>query len=176
MGASIKVIGLGNPLWSDEGLGYHVLEALRQEPLPPAVELVDGGTGGLNLLLPMTDAVRVVFVDAVRSGHPPGTVFRIPETELATAPVRVKLSHAMGLEDVIRMYREVEGGQAEIVIYCVEAADITTFGMELTPAVKAVVPGLVRHILGDLAGTSSGLADLAGDNDEPTASANRSQA
>jgi len=150
MGAPVKVIGLGNPLWTDEGLGYHVLEALRQAELPPGVELIDGGTGGLNLLLPMTGAEQVIFVDAVRSGHPPGTVFRIPEGELAAAPVRVKLSHAMGLDDVIRMYREVEGGQAEIVIYCVEAADVGTFGMELTPVVREKLPGLVQHILEEL--------------------------
>lgn len=155
MDTPTRVIGLGNPLWTDEGLGYHVLEALRQAELPPGVELIDGGTGGLNLLLPMTGAQRVIFVDAVRSGHPPGTVFRIPESELASAPVRVKLSHAMGLDDVLRIYREVEGGQAEVVIYCVEAADITTFGMALTPAVQAAVPKLVRHILGDLKAASA---------------------
>jgi len=150
VGAAIKVIGLGNPLWTDEGLGYHVLEALRQVDLPPGVELIDGGTGGLNLLHPMSDATRVIFVDAVRSGHPPGTVFRIPESALASGPVRVKLSHAIGLDEVIRMYREVEGGKAEISIYCVEAADVTTFGMELTPAVRATVPQLVQLIVDEL--------------------------
>lgn len=150
MQAPVRVIGLGNPLWTDEGLGYHVLAALAKEELPPGVVLIDGGTGGLNLLVHMEGAERVIFVDAVRSGHPPGSVFRIPETELAAAPVRVKLSHAMGLDDVIRMYREVEGGKAEIVIYCVEAADIAIFGMELTPAVAATVPGLVQYILADV--------------------------
>lgn len=150
MGAAVKVIGLGNPLWTDEGLGYHVLEALRQEDLPPCVELIDGGTGGLNLLHPMSDSERVIFVDAVRSGHPPGTLFRIPEHALASGPVRVKLSHAMGLDEVIRMYREIEGGRAEISIYCVEAGDITTFGMELTPAVRAAVPQVVKLIVDEL--------------------------
>ena len=151
----VRVIGLGNPLWSDEGLGYHVLDALRREALPPGVELVDGGTGGLDLLLAMDGAERVIFIDAVRSGHPPGTLFRIPGSELGTAPVHVKLSHAMGLDEVIRIYREVEGGRAEIMVYCVEAADITTFGMELTPAVRAAVPALVRHILAELKAASA---------------------
>lgn len=153
MTSPVKVIGLGNPLWTDEGVGYHVLEALRQENLPPGVELIDGGTGGLNLLLPMTGAARIIFVDAVRSGHPAGTLFRIPETELATSSVRVKLSHSMGLDEVVRIYRDVEQGQAEIVVYCVEAADVNTFGMDLTPAVQAAVPKLVQHILADLRGT-----------------------
>ncbi|HEY8347394.1 MAG TPA: hydrogenase maturation protease [Symbiobacteriaceae bacterium] len=150
MAGPTRIIGLGNPLWTDEGVGYHVLEALRQVELPPDVELVDGGTGGLNLLVPMTGAARIIFVDAVRSGHPPGTLFRLPESALAGSPVQVKLSHAMGLDEVIRIYREVEGGTAEILIYCVEAADVSTFGMELTPAVRAAVPSVVRHILADL--------------------------
>lgn len=162
MTSPVKVIGLGNPLWTDEGVGYHVLEALRRENLPPGTELIDGGTGGLNLLLPMTGASRILFVDAVRSGHPPGTLFRIPETELASSPVRVKLSHAMGLDELVRIYRDVEQGQAEIVIYCVEAGDITTFSMELTPAVAAAVPKLVRCILDDLWGAARTAASNKG--------------
>ena len=65
------VLGLGNILMSDEGVGVHVLRALEQHPLPVGVECLDGGTGGFVLLEPMQTADRIVLIDAAADGNVP---------------------------------------------------------------------------------------------------------
>jgi hydrogenase maturation protease len=70
------VLGLGNILMGDEGIGVHVVRALEQHTLPAGVECLDGGTGGFVLLEPLESADRIVLVDAAADGNPIGTVTR----------------------------------------------------------------------------------------------------
>jgi hydrogenase maturation protease len=70
------VLGLGNVLMGDEGVGVHVVRALEKHPLPANVECLDGGTGGFVLLEPLQSAGRVLIVDAAADGNPAGTVTR----------------------------------------------------------------------------------------------------
>ena len=76
--ARTVVLGLGNPLMGDDGLGLAVLGRLRDEwDLPGTVELVDGGTWGMNLLPLIEDAPELVLIDAIRAGAPAGTVLEL---------------------------------------------------------------------------------------------------
>ena len=70
------VLGLGNVLMADEGIGVHVVRALEKHTLPEDVECLDGGTGGFILLEPLENAGRVLLIDAAADGNPPGTVTR----------------------------------------------------------------------------------------------------
>lgn len=72
----ILVLGLGNVLMGDEGVGVHVVRALEQNTLPANVECLDGGTGGFTLLEPLQSASRVILIDAAADGNPLGTVTR----------------------------------------------------------------------------------------------------
>jgi len=98
------VIGLGNPLMGDDGLGLAALERLRRDwDLPADVELVDGGTWGLNLLPVIEDAARVLFIDAIDVGAVPGTDVVILRPDLPRV-LATKLSpHQVDLRDVLAL-------------------------------------------------------------------------
>jgi hydrogenase maturation protease len=70
------VLGLGNVLMGDEGIGVYVVRELEKLPLPPDVECLDGGTGGFTLLEPLESADRIILIDAANDGNPIGTVTR----------------------------------------------------------------------------------------------------
>ncbi len=98
------VLGLGNPLMADDGLGLAALEELRRtRALPAAVELVDGGTWGLNLLPVIEDADRVLLLDAIRLGSAPGTL-HVLEREGIPRYLSHKVSpHQVDLRDVLAL-------------------------------------------------------------------------
>jgi hydrogenase maturation protease len=98
----ILVIGLGNPIMGDDGLGLAALDRLRREwSLPESVHLVDGGTWGMNLLPLVEDAERVVFLDAIDVGTAPGALVQLERKDLPRF-LALKLSpHQIGLEEVL---------------------------------------------------------------------------
>ena len=98
------VIGLGNPLMGDDGLGLAALERLSREwILSPSVELVDGGTWGLNLLHRIEAASQVLFLDAVRAGVEPGTLVELDRERLPRM-LGLKLSpHQIDLREVLAL-------------------------------------------------------------------------
>ena len=102
--ARVLVIGLGNPLMGDDGLGLAALERLRSGPtLPESVELVDGGTWGLNLLHRIESAEQVLFLDAVNAGRAPGETVIMEREELPRL-LGVKLSpHQIDLREVLAL-------------------------------------------------------------------------
>ncbi len=98
------VIGLGNPLMGDDGLGLAALERLRDEwDVPPEVELVDGGTWGLSLLPVIEDAARVLLIDAIDTGAQPGTAVVIPRTRLPRYLATKISPHQVDLHDVLAL-------------------------------------------------------------------------
>lgn len=98
------VIGLGNPLMTDDGLGLAALERLREAyAIPPDVELVDGGTWGMNLLPVIEDAASVILVDAIDTGASPGTAARIERGRLPRYLATKISPHQVDLRDVIAL-------------------------------------------------------------------------
>jgi len=103
-GGEVLVIGLGNPIMGDDGLGLAALDRLRQGwSLPQSVRLVDGGTWGMNLLPLVEDAERVVFLDAIDAGRPVGALVLLEREELPRF-FALKLSpHQIDLREVLAM-------------------------------------------------------------------------
>ena len=98
------VIGLGNPLMGDDGLGIAVLERLQATwDVPPDVELVDGGTWGMNLLPIIERAERVLLLDAIHSGAAPGTLVVIPRDRLPRYLATKISPHQVDLRDVLAL-------------------------------------------------------------------------
>ncbi len=99
---SVAIVGIGNLLMGDDGVGVRVLEVLRQNyEFPPEVKLLDGGTKSIELLPYLEDARKVIFIDAVDVGQAPGTVFDVSGSEVAEY-FQNKLSvHQIGLPDLI---------------------------------------------------------------------------
>ncbi|RHO66179.1 hydrogenase maturation protease [Parabacteroides sp. AF48-14] len=144
MNEKILILGVGNLLLKDEGVGIHVIRALENEELPPNVSLMDGGTGGLHLIAWIQDYDRIIMVDATLDNNPPGTI-RLIRPRYATDFPPLMSAHEIGLRDMIEAMI-LTGKLPDIQLIVISAADISEVGMELTPVVEAAVPKVVELI------------------------------
>ncbi len=146
----IVVLGVGNILLSDEGVGVRAIEALREGYLlPPEVEVIDGGTSGMELLEDLSRADLLIVADAVKAGMLPAAIIRIAGDDV---PVffRAKLSpHQVGLSDVLADLEFMGEPPRETVIIGVQPLSLET-RLELTPEVAARVPEVVGLIVEEL--------------------------
>ena len=144
------VLGLGNILMRDEGIGVRAVELLAERyEFPPEVQLLDGGTLGLNLLPYVEDADRLLVIDAANVGGEPGTIARL-ESEEVPAFLGVKISpHQIGLADLLAAARLRGRCPRELVLVGVQPGVIDT-GLELSPPVAAQVGALVEAALSQL--------------------------
>jgi hydrogenase maturation protease len=140
----VLVLGIGNVLWADEGFGVRAVEALHAAfEFPAGVELMDGGTLGLNLYEPVALARRVLVLDAIDFSLPPGTL-RVLRGDEVPAWGRTKLSpHQTGFNDVLAL-AQLNGREPEsIVAIGVQPVDLSDFGGSLTGPVRARLPEAV---------------------------------
>jgi hydrogenase maturation protease len=119
------VVGLGNPLMGDDGVGLAALARLRQAwKLPPTVEALDGGTWGLSLLPAIESAGQVLFLDAVRAGRRPGALAELTREELPRM-LGLKLSpHQIDLREVLALLELRDATPAEMACLGLEPASI----------------------------------------------------
>lgn len=149
--ASILVIGLGNLLLSDEGVGVHVVRALAERyRLPPAVELIDGGTSGMDLLDALAQAERVVVVDAARTGQAPGTVIEVADGELPAFFSQKLSPHQVGFSDVLASLELIGSRPREIILVAIEPADLS-LGIELSQCGREAAATALQAVLRRLA-------------------------
>lgn len=144
------VLGVGNILLSDEGVGVHAVRLLRERyRFPQEVEILDGGTLGLDLLPYVEEADRLLIVDAVQMDAPPGTVARLEGAEVS-AVLGLKYSpHQVGLSDLLGAARLLGRAPAEVVLWGVQPASLEV-GLELSPTVAAQVEVLLQNVLAEL--------------------------
>ena len=139
--ATYVVLGLGNTLHRDDGIGPQAIERLRRDARVPAdVALVEGGTLGLELLAYIWDCSYLLVLDAVDVGQPPGTLVRMSSQEVQNLPGKGSV-HQMGVADLLVALRVLASRTPEIVVLGVQPAS-TDWGTELSPAVAAVLPAL----------------------------------
>lgn len=149
--ARVVVLGIGNLLMSDEGVGVHAIKALvRNYDLDARVEVVDGGTTGMELLPELEDIGHLIVVDAVRFGQPPGSLVRF-EGEQVPAFFKTKLSpHQIGLSDVLAALAFEGCAPGRIVLIGVQPVTLS-LGMELSPEVEARLDEVVSLVVAELA-------------------------
>ena len=141
------VIGLGNPLRGDDGVGVRVAQALAEQTLPGGVEVVDGGTQGLGLVSLLEGQQRVILVDAADMGKSPGQFVRFTLDEAILPGEDQSLSiHDAGLRDALLLARALEVLPDELVIFGVQPASIE-WDSFLSPQVEATLPDLIRAVL-----------------------------
>ena len=167
MSASILVLGVGNLLLSDEGLGVHAVRALLDDPrLPNEVTVVDGGTLGPRLLDFVLGCDRLVLIDVAKFGARPGTVVRLEGNQVRKCLRDKQSAHDWGILEVLAQ-AELVGHQPETVIVAAEPLDISTFSTDLTPPLAAALPAIVATVLREIGGRpdqarAGGFADLTG--------------
>jgi len=136
------VIGVGNTILSDDGVGVHAARRLQADPrLPAGVSILDGGTMGLELGPFVSDASRVLILDAINTGETPGTLTRMTGGDLLGTSRGMSV-HQLGVADLIATLALASTKPQDIVVLGVQPA-YTDWGTSLSPAVEAALAGLV---------------------------------
>ncbi|MBS7250348.1 MAG: hydrogenase maturation protease [Candidatus Freyarchaeota archaeon] len=146
-GKRILIIGVGNLLLGDEGVGVHVVEDLMEMSLPSGVEVVDGGTGGISILNLMEGADKVIIVDAVLGGGAPGEIYVMGMGRLMDGRIKFFSLHELDLLSALRIGKELGKLPPELVLVGVEPKNYEEFSTELSPEVRAAVPKVIKVIL-----------------------------
>lgn len=148
---AVLVLGLGNALMSDDALGgWVVAELLRRYRFPGEVTVLDGGTLGLDLLPRLEGVERLLIVDALEMGAPPGSVFRLTGEEVPRAFASKLSVHQMGVQDLLAVC-ELQGHlPGELVAWGVQPGSLE-LALELTPPVGAAIERVVAGVVAELA-------------------------
>lgn len=150
---SVLVLGLGNPLRGDDAVGPRVVEELSRRDLPEGVTVLDGGTGGLDLLRILERWERAVIVDAADVGREPGRFVRFAPDRARLTPTtgyRFSLHHA-GLGEALRLADALDLPLPEMVIFGMQPAEIG-WSDGLSPTVETALPALIDAVLREIAG------------------------
>jgi hydrogenase maturation protease len=140
------ILGVGNLLLSDEGVGVHVAHKLMEMDLPAGVEVIEGGTDGFRLMNVVTEADRLIVVDAVKGGSPPGSIYRFDIKDAPSSPDAFKTSvHQIGILEIVHL-SELIGQTPETTVIGVEPGSLE-MGMALSPEVQEKIPKIIKLIL-----------------------------
>jgi hydrogenase maturation protease len=149
--ATTLILALGNPLRGDDGVGTAVIEALREYQLPPDVELLDGGTPGLETVLYFQGRDRVIVVDAADMGLDPGEWrrFTLGDIRLKSNDMALRGTlHYAGLAEAVALAEAMDALPAELVIYGIQPQAIG-WQPGLSDAVRTVIEEVARQIAGE---------------------------
>lgn len=143
----ITVLGIGNILMQDEGFGVRVVEQLlRQYTFPSNVQVLDGGTLGMELLRFLIGTDQLILVDAVSGNLSPGSIYQFNNDEVK-AYFKEKVSmHELGIQDVLAVMDVLEKPISEIRILGVQPLTIDT-SLEMTPIVAKAVDVIIKQVL-----------------------------
>lgn len=143
----ITLLGVGNILLTDEGLGVHVVNELRDAyTFTPEINIIDGGTMGMELLTYMRGMKKLLLVDAVNGGEKPGTVYEFPHKELEKYFTDHISVHEVGMQDILRIRHIQEEPLEDAVVIGVEPASLDV-GFEPSEPVAAVLPDVKERVL-----------------------------
>ena len=142
------VLGLGNVIMGDEGVGVHVVRALEQHTLPTNVECLDGGTGGFTLLEPLQEAGRIILIDAAADGNPIGTVTRTTPRFSRDYPPTLT-AHDIGVKDLLDVFY-IQGGGPDVILYAITIDPQQPISMELSEVIAKAAEVAVTEILEEL--------------------------
>lgn len=143
---NVLIVGVGNPLLMDEGIGYHVVEQLEKEGgLPEGVELVQGETGGLTLLPALEEASAAVLVDAAEFGGAPGDVKIFQSQDILKSSVRALSVHGIGLCDVVSALSLKSESPPEILLLGIQPATLSV-GLGISPELQRRIPTIIQIV------------------------------
>ena len=148
------VLGLGNVIMGDEGVGVHVVRAIEKHALPAGVECLDGGTGGFILLEPLQSADRIILIDAAADGNPPGTVTRTTPRFSKDYPPTLT-AHDIGVKDLLDVFY-MQGGTREVTLYAIAIDPKQPISMELSETVAKAAAEAEQRILAELKAATAG--------------------
>jgi hydrogenase maturation protease len=140
----ILVLGIGNYLMGDEGIGVHVAERLQEDESLRDIDIVDGGTGGFHLLEYFETYETVILVDATLDDNPNGTI-RLIKPRFAQDFPKAMSTHDIGLKDMVSALQLMDK-MPTIYLFVVSIESLQQQGIELTAELEAVVPAVMEKI------------------------------
>jgi hydrogenase maturation protease len=143
----ILIVGIGNLLCRDEGIGVHVIQEMKNMKLPDHIDLLDMGTSTMDLISYLEEVKKLIVIDAMKAGGTPGTIYKCrPEDLLPEEEGPISL-HEIGLLESLNMAQKM-GIKIDTVIIGVEPK-VLDWGMELSDEVKSKIPTIIEAILRD---------------------------
>ena len=143
------VLGLGNLVHSDDGVGVHAIQRLRSDSLVPlGVVLMDGGTQGLSLLPHISGFQRLLVIDAVDAGQPPGTLIRLEGDAVEKFPGKASV-HQLGFADLMIALKLLGESPEEVIVIGVQPQS-TDWSVELTAPVRQSLDQLLAVVIAQL--------------------------
>lgn len=148
----VLVLGLGNILLRDEGVGVRVIEALAERyVMPPEVEVLDGGTSGMDLLDTIAGREHLLICDAVRSDAPPASVIKLTNAQVPALFRNRYSPHQLGLADVLATLTLTGEAPDSVTLIGIVPSDLE-LGMELSPEVAVAADKAVELLAAELRG------------------------
>jgi hydrogenase maturation protease len=141
---AVLIMGIGNYLMGDEGVGVHVAQRLAKETLPEGIDVLDGGTGGFFLMEYFENYPVVILIDATLDDRPTGTI-RVIEPRFASDFPRAMSTHDIGLRDLVEGLA-ILGKMPKIHLFAVSIEMIQSQQIELSPELERVMPELLAQV------------------------------
>lgn len=139
------VLGIGNPLCRDDGIGIRLIDELRSRGVPEGVEVIDGGTSPDLLSLINANLDVLIIIDALRGKGKPGTVYRLEIRESNISDDSFSSLHGMGVLDGLKLMKKLGIQPAKVVIIGVEPED-TSHGLHLSEQIESRVPDILDSV------------------------------
>jgi len=159
----VMVLGVGNILFTDEGLGIRVIEKLMDRyEFPENVSIQDGGVLGINLLGVISEVDYLIVVDAIKNGGTPGTLYRLKGDEIPKRILAKNSLHQVDLLETLTLCQILDK-VPETVILGIEPKDIKTTGIELTVPIQEKIEALIDMALRELDGLGAKVRLKGGD-------------
>ncbi|MCJ7508370.1 MAG: hydrogenase maturation protease [candidate division Zixibacteria bacterium] len=150
MKKKILIAGVGNLLFTDEGVGVHIIRELSKKELPEEVELAEIGTATFELIRLVDGKGKVIIIDAIISDETPGAIYRLTPEELKSDKKKLITSlHQFGVLEALESAFQL-GDKPEVIIFGITPKDYQTLGMELTPELKKSMDRIVEAILKEI--------------------------
>jgi hydrogenase maturation protease len=154
----VVILGVGNTIRADEGVGVRVVEALERDyVLPEGVVAIDGGTSSMEMLDDLSSLDFLLVIDAINDSKSPGTLIRLAGDDVPVFFRRNLSPHGIGLSDVLAALEFMGAQPQETLILGVQPLSMN-LGTELTPSIAACVPQLVAQVVVEL--TARGIAPV----------------
>jgi len=142
------IIGVGNLLMKDEGIGIHTMKALQEMQLPDNVTVIDGGTSP-DIIACTRAGDKLIIVDAARAGGEPGAIYHFQPDDLEDSAGEALSVHELGVPQNLRLMLLSGNGPSEVIIIGIEPKDID-WGTELSPELEMSIPKIISVILQEI--------------------------
>jgi len=141
---SILILGVGNYLMGDEGVGVHLIQQMAKMDLPEYLDILDGGTGGFLLLSCFEAYKTIIFIDATMDGKEEGTISLIRPKFASDFPSALSV-HDVGLKDMIEAVYLMET-KPDIHLFTVSIKELTPMTIALKPKIEQAIPNAIKQI------------------------------